>query len=67
MDRLLSPEQAAELLGCRRTMIFAMLARGDLVSIKLGRLRRIPASAIDKYIAARLSEAEASSPVGGVR
>ena len=67
MDRLLSPEQAAEMLGCHRTMVFAMLARGDIVSVKLGRLRRIPASAIDKYIASRLSEAAGSSPEGGVR
>jgi excisionase family DNA binding protein len=67
LDRLLSPEQAAEMLGCHRTMIFEMLARGDVASIKLGRLRRIPASSIDKYIASRLSEAEGSSPDGGVR
>jgi excisionase family DNA binding protein len=56
VDRLLSPEQAAELLGCRRTYIFELLARGDLASVKLGRLRRIPASAVEKFIQARVAE-----------
>jgi len=55
------------MLGCRRTMIFEMLARGDVASIKLGRLRRIPVSSIDKYIASRLSEAEGSSHAGEER
>jgi excisionase family DNA binding protein len=57
MDRLLTPAQAAEVLGCRRTMIFALISSGDLVSFKLGRLRRVPASAVDAFIATRLADA----------
>lgn len=57
MDRLLTPAQAAETLGCRRTMIFALISHGDLASFKLGRLRRIPASAVEAYIGRRLADA----------
>ena len=57
MDRLLNPAEAAEALGCRRTMIFALISSGDLVSFKLGRLRRVPASAVDAFIATRLADA----------
>ncbi|MGA2514614.1 MAG: excisionase family DNA-binding protein [Candidatus Limnocylindrales bacterium] len=56
MDPLLSPEQAADALGVRRTMIFAMLASGECAWIKLGKLRRIPASAVDRHVAGRPGE-----------
>jgi excisionase family DNA binding protein len=57
MDRLLTPEQACAALSCHRTMLFRLLASGALASVKLGRLRRIPESAVDAYIAARLADA----------
>jgi hypothetical protein len=38
-------------------MLFRLLASGALASVKLGRLRRIPESAVDAYIAARLADA----------
>ena len=77
MDRLLTPAEAAEALGCRRTMIFGLISRGDLRSFKLGRLRRIPASAVEAYIGRRLadeatqddppSEQEICAPMDGGR
>jgi excisionase family DNA binding protein len=54
VDHLLSPEEAAEALGCHRSFLFSLLATHELASLKLGRLRRIPASEIDRLIAARL-------------
>lgn len=59
MDRLLTPEQAADALGVGRTTVFSMVSSGALVSIRVGRLRRIPASAVDRYIAGRLTELNA--------
>lgn len=57
MDRLLSPEEAAQRLSCRRTFVFELIKRGDLRSVKLGKLRRVPESAVVDFIA-RLEEAE---------
>jgi hypothetical protein len=37
-------------------MIFAMLASGECAWIKLGKLRRIPASAVDRHVAGRPGE-----------
>jgi excisionase family DNA binding protein len=58
---LLSPERAAERLDCGRTKIYALMASGQLPSVTIGRLRRIPAEALDTYvrglIAASSSEA----------
>lgn len=48
---LLRPEQAALLLGCGRTYIYGLMDRGELPSIRIGRLRRIPRAAVEAYIA----------------
>ena len=47
---LLSPEQAFKLIGVGRSHGFKLLANGDLPSIKIGRLRRIPRTAIEQWI-----------------
>lgn len=48
---MLTVEQAAEVLGIGRTNTFALIKSGDLESIRIGRLRRVPADAIDAYTA----------------
>lgn len=53
--RLLTPEQAAQILGCGRSYMFHMIASGEVRSIKVGRLRRIPIAEVERYIARRLS------------
>ena len=50
---LLTPEEAGEQLGIGRTMVYALIKAGDIDSVQIGRLRRIPVSAIHDY-AARL-------------
>ncbi|WP_085233770.1 helix-turn-helix domain-containing protein [Mycobacterium conspicuum] len=57
VERLYRPEEAARLLGCGRTRVFALIGSGDLRSVKLGASRRIPRSAIDEFIE-RLEHAE---------
>jgi excisionase family DNA binding protein len=48
---MLTAEQAAEALGIGRTNVFALIKSGELESIRIGRLRRVPADAIDTYTA----------------
>lgn len=50
---LLTVEEAAEQLGIGRTTAYALVRSGELDSVRIGRLRRIPKEAIDNY-AARL-------------
>ena len=39
---LLSPEETCEAIGVKRSTLFKMLDAGEISSIKVGRLRRIP-------------------------
>ncbi|MEV6649958.1 helix-turn-helix domain-containing protein [Streptomyces sp. NPDC051219] len=48
---LLSVEEAARRLGIGRTTCFGLIASGELESVKVGSLRRIPADALAAYIA----------------
>ncbi len=53
---LLRVEEAAERLGIGRTLMYELVSRGDVESVPVGRLRRIPAECLDEYVA-RLREA----------
>jgi excisionase family DNA binding protein len=53
---LYSPEEAAELLSISRSRLYILLARAVIVSIKEGRARLIPATALDDYVRRRLDE-----------
>jgi excisionase family DNA binding protein len=48
---LLRPEEAAEVLAIGRTAVFGLIRAGELRSVKIGKLRRIPADALDDYVA----------------
>ena len=48
---MLTAEQAAEALGIGRTTVFALIKSGELDSVRIGHLRRVPADAIDAYTA----------------
>src|SRR3981189_2471070 len=50
---LLTAEEAAERLGIGRTFLFKLIRTGEIESVQIHRLRRVPTSAIDDY-AARL-------------
>ena len=47
---LLSPSEASELLGVGRSQMFELIARGDVESVKIGRLRKIPHDALTAYV-----------------
>jgi excisionase family DNA binding protein len=55
-----SPAEFAAAFGCTRQHVQNLIARGELASIKLGRLRRIPASVVDAMQQEAAHNAEAS-------
>ena len=60
---LLKPEEAAKLLAVGRTQVYALIAKGALESVQIGRLRRVPYSACQQYVE-RLQASRAASPEG---
>ena len=57
IDQLLRPEEAARLLAMSRSNVWRLISDGSLRSLHVGRLRRIPTSAVAEYIADRLAVA----------
>jgi excisionase family DNA binding protein len=51
MSHLLSLEEAAKRLGIGRSTTKALLGKGRLKSLKIGKRRLVPESAIDELIA----------------
>jgi len=49
----LTVEEAARRLGVGRTTMYALVASGEVPSVTIGRLRRIPAQALNDYVADR--------------
>ncbi|OHV40823.1 MULTISPECIES: helix-turn-helix domain-containing protein [Pseudofrankia] len=47
---LLTPVEAAELLGLGRSTVYELLTAGNLESVQIGRARRIPHAALLAYI-----------------
>lgn len=51
MDKLLlTPEEAAEVLSIGRTKVYALIAEGELVSVRIGNSRRVPLDAVNEFI-----------------
>ncbi|TQF04594.1 helix-turn-helix domain-containing protein [Kitasatospora acidiphila] len=53
----LTVEEAARRLGVGRTTMYALVASGEVPSVTIGRLRRVPAEALKEYVAARTQAA----------
>lgn len=47
---MLTVEQAAEALGIGRTTMFALIKAGEIQAVRIGRLRRVPADAIEAHV-----------------
>jgi excisionase family DNA binding protein len=60
-ELLLTVEEAARRLRIGRTLVYQLISSGKLESVKVGRLRRVPAECLPAYVAtlrrARSSEA----------
>lgn len=50
---LLRAEEAARLLGLGRSTVFALLATGELPSVRVGRSVRVSRTALQHFIGAR--------------
>ena len=48
---VLTIEEAAQALGIGRTLMYALVMSGEVESVQIGRLRRVPVDALDAYIA----------------
>ena len=58
---VLTIEQAAQRLGIGRTLMYALVTSGEIESVTIGRLRRIPADCITEYVD-RLRQQKTSLP-----
>ncbi|WP_433302270.1 excisionase family DNA-binding protein [Actinoplanes sp. CA-030573] len=47
---VLTIEQAAHRLGIGRTLMYALVTSGEIESVTIGRLRRIPADCVTEYV-----------------
>jgi excisionase family DNA binding protein len=47
---LLRPEEVAQALNVGRSTVFELLRTGELRSVKIGALRRIPTDALAEYV-----------------
>jgi excisionase family DNA binding protein len=48
---LVRPEDAARMLGIGRTKVYELMRSGDLCSVRVGGLRRVPVAALDEFVA----------------
>lgn len=53
---LLTVDEAATALSLGRTYLYRLLMSKEIVSVKVGRVRRIPVAALNDYVARRLAE-----------
>jgi excisionase family DNA binding protein len=60
-DRLLSVDDAAAALSVGRSILYNEIQAGRLRSVKVGRRRLVPGSAIRSFIASREGNADARS------
>jgi excisionase family DNA binding protein len=52
---LLTVEEAARALGLGRSLVYELVLREEIASIKVGRARRIPKLALEEFVANRLA------------
>lgn len=54
----LTVAEAARRIGMGRTKLYEYVSSGEIASVKIGSLRRIPAEAVNEFLARRLSAAD---------
>jgi excisionase family DNA binding protein len=53
---LLDIKEAAERLNIGRSLLYQLVIRGEIASVKIGRARRIPIKALDAYVERLLAD-----------
>ena len=56
-DMVYRVEEVARALRVGRTKVFDLIRAGELVSIKIGGSRRVPASSVQAYLSRLIAEA----------
>jgi excisionase family DNA binding protein len=56
----LTIEEAARRLGVGRTLMYALVMRGEIRSVTIGRLRRVPVQCLNEYVSHLLSQSAAA-------
>ena len=51
---LLDVREVGDALGCGKTYVYELIARGELQTVKVGRLTRIPAVALAEFVCRKL-------------
>jgi excisionase family DNA binding protein len=54
---LLRPNEAAELLAVGRSKLYELIAAGEVPSMKIGKSLRVPAAALERWVAERAASA----------
>lgn len=57
---LLTVEEAAKRLNIGRTKTYSLVRSGEIGSVQIGRLRRVPAEEVDAYAARLISDQSAA-------
>jgi excisionase family DNA binding protein len=58
---LLTVEEAAERLNIGRTTMYSLVSNGEIGSVTIGRLRRIPAECLNAYVSTLLAKCQHES------
>jgi len=53
---LLTASEVAHALSCGRSYVYTLMAQGELPTVKLGRLTRVPADALTDFVQRKLRE-----------
>jgi excisionase family DNA binding protein len=62
---LLRPAEAAEALGIGRSRLYELLANGELPVVVIGRFKRIPTQALQRWVSDRSITASGTEEVPG--
>ena len=60
---LLTVREVAFALGCGRTSVYALIARGEIPTVKVGQLTRVPVSAVAQFVSRGVAGACVDTPM----
>jgi excisionase family DNA binding protein len=65
MERvLITPAEAAEVLGISVRTVYRVIRRGDLPVVRVGRCPRIPVKAMNRWVDSQLAEFGRANEIG---
>jgi len=64
-ELLLTPTEAARRLSLGRTRLYQLIGSGELISVQIGKLRRIPMRALLEYVDRLVAEQAADDGEAG--